>query len=259
LAAALCGALLTIPGPGNAQTLTNTARAAWVQGGEARSAESNTVQTTVEQLPLSIDLLHPQANAARLAVTPSMCGGTALNLVPGTVGTPLSLPAAATNTVNVGEILLVQVTAPLANRTAGAVDSLVVTVTGSSGDREQLTIFETGANSGVFAGAIRTASIPPVPTSGDCRLSVRAADTVEASLAANEPGQTLISRTIAVLADPFGLVFDSVDGTPVSGARVTVVNSATGQPAQVFAEDGLTPWPSSVVTGQTVTDAAGNA
>ena len=258
LAAALSGALLTLPGPGHAQTLTNTARATWVQGGATRSADSNTVQTAVEQLPLAIDLFHPQANAARMAVTPSVCGGNPLTLVPGNGSGALSLPAAATNAVNVGEILLIQVTAPLANRNSAAVDSLTVTVSGSSGDREQLTIFETGADTGVFAGAIRTASIPPVPLSGDCRLSVRAGDTVQAVLPGAAPGETLVSRVINVLADPFGLVFDSVDGTPVSGARVTVVDAATGQPAQVFAEDGLTPWPSSVTTGAAVTDAAGN-
>ena len=188
LAAALCGALLTLPGPGHAQTLTNTARATWVQGGETRWADSNTVQTAVEQLPLAIDLLHPQANAGRVAVTPSLCRGNPLNLVPGAGSGALSLPAAATDKVNVGEILLVQVTAPLANRDPGAVDSLAVTVTGNAGDRELLTIFETGADTGVFAGAIRTASIPPTPVAGDCRLSVRAGDTVRASLEGAEPG-----------------------------------------------------------------------
>lgn len=259
LAAALSGALLTLPGPGHAQTLANTARATWVQGGETRWADSNTVQTAVEQLPLAIDLMHPQANAGILAVTPSLCRGNPLNLVPGAGSGALSLPAAATDKVNVGEILLVQVTAPLANRDPGAVDSLAVTVTGNAGDRELLTIFETGADTGVFAGAIRTASIPPTPVAGDCRLSVRAGDTVRASLEGAEPGQTLVSRTVGVLADPFGLVFDSVDGAPVSGARVTIVDAASGRPAQVFAEDGLTPWPSTVTTGAAVTDAAGNS
>lgn len=258
LAAALSGALLTLPGPGHAQTLTNTARATWVQGGATRSADSNTVQTSVEQLPLAIDLFHPQANAARMTVTPAMCGGAPLTLVPGNGAGALSLPAAPTDAVNVGEILLIRVTAPLANRDPAAVDSLTVTLSGSSGDREQLTIFETGADTGVFAGAIRTASIPPVPVSGDCRLSTRAGDTVQAALPGAAPGEALVSRVISVLADPFGLVFDSVDGTPVSGARVTVVDAATGRPAQVFAEDGLTPWPSSVTTGAAVTDAAGN-
>ena len=259
MAAALSIALLTIPGPGNAQTIINTARANWVQGGATRSTASNAVATTVEQLPLFIDLFHPQAGSNQMKLQAPICGGSALNLVPGAAGGSLSLPAAATSSVRVGEIVLLRITAPLANRDPGAVDSLTVTISGSTGDREELTIFESGRDSGVFSGAIRTASIPPAPAGGDCRLSVRGGDTIQVSLNGPEAGQAIVSKTVDVLADPFGLVFDSVDGTPVSGARVTLLDAASGQPAQVFAEDGVTPWPSTVTTGATVSDAAGNA
>lgn len=267
LAAALSGALLTISGPGHAQTLTNTARAIWVQGGEARSATSNTVETAVEQLPVTIDLLHPAMGAAPLTLSAPLCGGGPLSLVPGSVSAGvaaaassglLTVPAASTSTVRVGELLLIRVTAPLANRDSAAVDHLSVVVFGSSGDREYLTVFEIGPNTGQFAGAIRTASIPATPLTGDCRLSVRAGDTIEVDVEGSS-AEILASQTASVLADPFGLVFDSVDGTPVSGAQVTIVDTASGLPASVFAEDGVTPWPSTIATGSIVTDAAGNS
>ena len=54
------------------------------------------------------------------------------------------------------------------------------------------------------------------------------------------------------------LVFDSEDGTPIDGATVTLIDTATGQPARVFGDDGITPWPSTIVTGSAVTDGAGN-
>lgn len=257
LAAALAGALLTIPGPGHAQTLTNTARATWVQGGESRSVDSNTVETTIEQQPVTIDLLHPQVGAASLTMQAPQCGGGALNLVPGNGSGALTLPAASTNTVRVGELLLFQVNAPLANRDSSVVDSVSVTIIGSSGDREQMTIYETGANTGRFAGAIRTASIPPTPVAGDCRLSVHSGDTIEVDVDGTTT-TVLASKIVNVLADPFGIVFDSVDGTPVSGATVSIVDAASGQPAQVFAEDGVTPWPATMTSGNVVTDAAGN-
>ncbi|MBL8657683.1 MAG: hypothetical protein JNJ92_10055 [Altererythrobacter sp.] len=257
MAAALSTALLTIPGPGHAQSIVNTARAAWVQGGEARSAASNTVETTIDRVPLTIDLLHPEMNASSLAVTPSLCGGQPVTIAPGGSGGQFTLPAANASSVRVGEILIVRVTAPLANHDPAAVERVTISVIGSSGDREELTVFETGPDTAVFAGAIRTSAMPPAPVSGDCRLSVRANDTIEASIVESSTGQRLASRIVNVLADPFGLVFDSVDGTPVSGARVTIVDSATGAPARVFSDDGVTPWPSSVVTGQAVTDGAG--
>lgn len=258
LAAALSVALLTIPGPGDAQTITNTARATWVLGGEARSATSNTVDTQVEPVPVTLELLHPAAGAPMLALSAPQCGGQALNLLPGQSGGALSLPAAATDMVRIGEILLFRVTAPLANRNPGAIDTLEVTLTSGSGDREHLTIYETTNDSGIFNGAIRTASIPPTPVLGDCRLSVHDGDTIEVAVEGLVGSQTVASKIAGVLADPFGLVFDSVDGTPVSGARVTLLDAVTNLPAQVFAEDGVTTWPSTVTTGTAVVDGAGN-
>ncbi|MFM9934580.1 MAG: hypothetical protein ACKVOL_00110, partial [Novosphingobium sp.] len=67
-----------------------------------------------------------------------------------------------------------------------------------------------------------------------------------------------IKTAVDVLADPYGLVFDSEDGAPIDGARVTLVDVATGQPARVFGEDGLTPWPSTITTGSQIVDGAGN-
>ncbi|MBN8501491.1 MAG: isopeptide-forming domain-containing fimbrial protein, partial [Sphingomonadales bacterium] len=46
--------------------------------------------------------------------------------------------------------------------------------------------------------------------------------------------------------------------TPVTGATVTLVDAATGAPARVFADDGVTAWPSTVISGQPITDGAGN-
>src|SRR5690606_1654606 len=41
------------------------------------------------------------------------------------------------------------------------------------------------------------------------------------------------------------------------GVRITIVDDATGAPAQVYAFDGITPYPSTIVSGRAVTDSAG--
>ncbi len=71
------------------------------------------------------------------------------------------------------------------------------------------------------------------------------------------PSGTMVTRNTLILADPFGVVFDSETGAAVSGARVTMRDAATGALAQVFTEDGVTRWPSSVISGDPITDAAG--
>ncbi len=62
-----------------------------------------------------------------------------------------------------------------------------------------------------------------------------------------------------ILIDPFGIVFDSGDGAPVPGSTVTIIDVATGQPAQVFGDDGFSSFPSTIVTGSTVTDSGGRS
>ncbi|MFZ1743797.1 MAG: hypothetical protein WAT93_13145, partial [Pontixanthobacter sp.] len=123
---------------------------------------------------------------------------------------------------------------------------------------EEIRIYETGVNTGVFVGEIPTASIPPAPVAGDCRLSLSGGDTINISVTRVGQSNVVISTIVDVLADPYGIIFDSETGQPVSGATISLVDAATGQPARVFAEDGVTPWPSTLISGSPITDASGN-
>ena len=72
------------------------------------------------------------------------------------------------------------------------------------------------------------------------------------------PGGAAVARKqVDILVDPFGIAFDSRDGTPVSEVRITLIDAATGQPALVFGDDGISSYPSTIVTGQSVTDSGG--
>ena len=65
------------------------------------------------------------------------------------------------------------------------------------------------------------------------------------------------SASASALIDPYGLVFDSRTGAAVNGARVRLVNEATGASAIVLGDDGVSSYPAEMVTGRSVTDAGG--
>ncbi|MGB5484261.1 MAG: hypothetical protein WBM93_07140, partial [Parasphingorhabdus sp.] len=173
-------------------------------------------------------------------------------------GTPKN-PASVmpTDTIRAGEPLIISILAPGRNLNPLAIDNFDIILTTPSGDREQINIVETTPDSGRFVGMINTAAVPPAPVQGDCILSVKRGDTVDITIQEIN-GTPIGTANVEILIDPFGEVFDSGDGTPVSGTRVTLIDVATGLPAEVFGDDGVSIFPSTVIAGGTATDSGGN-
>jgi len=249
------------------RTVENTATAQWNFAGAAASTTSNTVTFDVTLPPPEIRAFRPASSGTvQLNFPQPVCNGIgrsgeATGTSPGGAD-PSRVPVVQLNvdptrTLIAGQMLTFEVVAFAANTDPGAVDALEVDITTSSGDRERETVFETGVNTGIFVGQIDTVRMPPVPAPNDCRLSLANGTIIE--IAAMVPGgdNVLVQTAVDVLADPFGIVFDSETGEPVNGVRVTLIDDATGQPATVFAEDGETPWPSTVISGQAITDGSG--
>ena len=267
--AALFLGLFLLVQPGNiamaqsqTQTIVNTADASWQTDGQQRGIRSNTDILTVSNSPIGIQTFRPVSTGTLVSPMPApLCGGQRLDLFPGSSAEGGGQSLEQSSQLRAGEILVFQVSAPGANRDPAAIDSLVAIITDLSGDREQLTVFETGRDTGLFTGAIRTRSLAPAVVQNDCQLSVRTGDRITIAIIGGQSGSDttpLITAEIDVLADPFGFVFDSETGNPVSGARVTLIDAATGRHATVFADDGVTPWPSTVISGEPVVDGAGN-
>ena len=264
-AAGACLGVLAALGsaPVQGQTVSNIATARWTVGNEAFTVDSNEVAFEMATIPghLTTYVALPGANE-RAMLSDWYCPAT---------GEPIGTqPAAAsggdastmvglypTSDLRAGQRLVVRLDVRAANRDAGQIDTLVVRLTTPEGDIEEIVALETGVDSGVFFGAIATASLPPARTVRDCRLSIR--DGEDISITALTDGQPSagLSARMHVLADPFGVVFSSRDGAPVDGAQVSIVDAATGRPAQVFAFDGVTPYPSTVTSGQPTADAGG--
>ena len=239
--------------------ISNTASAAWTFGGQQLTAASNTVTFSVMSSSAKIETFVPIADGGQsLSFTPSQCGSGPLPVAGGLTAATTIASIAQTSVLHIGETFYFRVVAAQANVDPNVVDSITTTLTTTGGDRETIKVFETTPNSGIFVGAVPTAAIPPAPVAGDCHLSVAAGDVISIAYMALGNTQPIAVAQLDVLADPFGLVFDSQDGSPVEGASVTLVDNATGAPAHVLAPDGVTGWPSTVVTGQPVTDTAGN-
>lgn len=101
-------------------------------------------------------------------------------------------------------------------------EAVTLQLTTIDGDAEDVIARESAPDSGVFYAAIATSALPPPLRIGDCRLSLRGDDMI--AIVGPQEGQPVTGLTghVHVLADPFGMVLLSRDGSPVSGARVTL-------------------------------------
>lgn len=114
-----------------------------------------------------------------------------------------------------------------------------------TGDTIQVGATETGPNTGIFRVDAPVKTSGNAPVAGDDVLQIVANDQLIARLG----GCGTVDAVTDILVDPLGVVFDSRTGNPIAGARVTLIDNATGQPARVFDFDGVTPRPSTVTTG----------
>lgn len=258
LAAMLAAGTMTLGAGLEAQTINNVADASWNAGGRAFSVRSNEVNFDVTPTNAAVETFRlSQTPTDTLNFTPSRCEGarTPLTIATSSDGT---IGITSSETFSLDEPLVFEISAAGANTDPAAIDTLETVLTDTSGDSETLEVFETSANSGVFVGAIRLTETPAIPVTDDCLLTVTSGDVI--TIQGREIGENafIVRTQVNVLADPYGIIFDSEDGSPITGATVTLINTATGSPASVFADDGITSWPSTLISGQPITDGAGN-
>lgn len=129
----------------------------------------------------------------------------------------------------------------------------VVASSASTGDSETITLTETGPDTGVFAGYIPTRQ--SAATADNCVLELAVDSELELNYVDAADANDQASGT--ALVDPLGRVFDSRTGEPVDGAVVTLIDTATGLPADVLGDDGASVFPGTVTSGGTATDAGG--
>lgn len=200
--------------------------------------------------------------AATTNVMPAQCqtgsGDVAMappqTLTGADISLPAVLPLQSAAVFKSDETLFIELADASANTDSGVTERVAIELSTGSGDLETLLAQETGPDTGVFVGYIATAR-PGALLVADCLLTTAVNERIVARYVDAADASDVASA--AVLVDPLGVVFDSATGVPIDGTTVTLIDVATGLPAQVFGDSGVDLYPSTVVTGSTVIDAAG--
>ncbi|MFM6853500.1 MAG: hypothetical protein ACKOUM_05405, partial [Sphingopyxis sp.] len=267
-------AAVLAPGAAGARVISNVANAHWTgPGGTAQTVRSNQVDVEVQAQSIATQVaiyrINSSADSSSAGEPSRIDGSGCSSLTASTTTSPVSAAASLSapdptsvmlpleDSFTAGEPVAFGVRSAADNLDAAVRDSFDVTVRTATGDVETVRLREDATNSGFFVGYLATVRMPPAVVQHDCRLSVSAGAGVRVSLYREGTADAMASAQVSFLVDPYGVVFDSGDGSPVGGARVTLIDVATGQPANVYGDDGVSTYPNSVITGQTVTDGGG--
>ncbi|MCH7981805.1 MAG: hypothetical protein IID59_09895, partial [Proteobacteria bacterium] len=197
-------------------------------------------------------------------VGPSAClqGGLYVNLanptlIGGSVIDPTLVQEADVASVyNLGEPLFVRLDDSDQNLDFQLLDTVDVSIIhDASGDTEIIRLTETGLDTGIFAGYIPSARATANP--GDCIL--QGAMNSDVRVTYTDPSDPTDSAQDVARVDPLNRVFESVTGVSVSGTQIELVFSATGLPAVVYGNDGVSQFPSSITSGGSATDSSGTS
>ena len=187
-------------------------------GGTPTSVTSNVTQTTVPQLPPTINYYRDSGY-----VQP-------------------------TNVAHMDQLVYLQADAAQCNLEPTQIENKTIIIRSAvTGDVETFVAKETGANTGTFRIVPSITLTGSATASGDGVVSTARNDTLSASLL----GCGAREIQVNLLIDPFGVVYDARSNVPVSGATVTLLDLTTNTPATVFEADGVTRAPNRVVTGST--------
>ncbi|MGB5778271.1 MAG: hypothetical protein WBH10_04265, partial [Allopontixanthobacter sediminis] len=152
LASLLTAVAMMLGGSLQAQTITNIAEARWNSGGQDFSIRSNEVSFDIAPNAAIIETFRlAPGGPTTVNFTPSLCGNPRAALaIGGTGNAPITVNTS--RDFSTGDMLVFEIIAAAANLDPNAVDRLEAVLTNTSGDRESLEIFETGANTGSFFG-----------------------------------------------------------------------------------------------------------
>jgi uncharacterized repeat protein (TIGR01451 family) len=250
---ALCLVCLAVAAAGQTTRVENTASLRFRgDDGTVRTVASNTVtlDPVMVKQPTTLRFYRPPP---AYEMTGMECRTT-----PVTTFTPAPIDQATlaasqeVKTLDVFSDMLLVIENRAGNHDADRRETTVISA-GVGNTTIKVPLRETGTNTGVFAGGVPATATGRHPELRAC--DGRAVRGVRITLSFDEDA-TSLSSSQSLLIDPAGFVFDSRTAALIDGAIVSLVD-ANGQPATVFGDDGVSRYPSTMVSGSAVTDAGG--
>ncbi len=262
--------LLTVPAlaapPGT--IISNQAFVAYENAaGLPTQVASNEVQlvTAVIRSPASLAFTRVvAAGTLQESVGPAAClqSGAFVDIADPTISGGLTIDPALTQDVsmtssyNLGEPFMLRLDDFDQNVDATIRDTATVIVSHpSSGDTETIRLTETGIDSGIFAGYVPSANAPV--SLGDCVVQGGMDSSVRVRY--TDPADAADSAEALAILDPVSVVFDSRSGALIDGASVQITDTSSGLPATVYGNDGVSIFPSTIVTGEVTVDSGGTS
>jgi len=240
------------------QPITNTAKVEFLdEADNSHTVNSNTlsVRKVPEATPAEVKFYHFRNSSGTFSSaadgTKCLSGGVFVDLPAPTTssGTPIDLSnpvnLSNANAYHIGEPVFISLKDLNRNLDDTVRELVEIELETSNGDIEKLQLQESEVNSGVFVGVIQSVRTPTTEIN-NCELSLEVNSTIDVIYTDTFYNTDTIQ--LSVLVDPFGKVYDSFNGKEINGVLVKLVKD-DGTAADVFADDGVTPYPSEIITG----------
>ncbi|WP_028293098.1 OmpA family protein [Oceanobacter kriegii] len=238
--------------------------------GAAAMRQSGSVTFTVQDVseanpspiatPATLELLHLSnaSGAASANIAASECSDSSGNFTANNeftllTGASQSLPGsfginAQDYGFKVGEPVVIRVEDQDKNLNPVRVDQLDVDLQNENGtDVETVRLTESDVDTGIFYGVINTTDISDDMQNYNCVLSITTGEIAVGTYV--DPTDPTDTADDDGYFDPFSRVFDATTGALLNGVVVRIMDQATGQPATVYDDDGVTAYPSELTTG----------
>ena len=243
----------TLPGT----KLTSTVMAKYSIAGVEYSQTAMVVVVTDPTVEFMAEKLAGSPTLLSETMCVSIASGEPLDRVTGVARQSVEL--AATKIYHSGQTVYLKTSDHSINQNPSKIETVLVSITSSianvPNDHETLQLTETGPDTSVFMGAIQTTS--EFAADYNCLLSVDKNIVLRMIYSyKNDEGSTRTVNTTA-LVDPYGVVFDAVNGLKLDNAIVTLMDADTGLLASVICDDGINPSPNPIVTGSSFAQCGG--